>query len=138
MGGVWRLGSLFMAPAETPTGFLRIARRDLATAIAMVDPAVFEEDAWGFYLQQATEKALKAWLLLLTPEQPPFTHNLRLLFQMLRDEGVAIEPFMGLSRFTLFAVLRRYDEEPEQEGLDRFTWNQRCAELLDHVAAQIP
>jgi hypothetical protein len=71
-----------MAPAETSTGFLRIARRDLGTAIAMADPSVFEEDAWGFYLQQATEKALKAWLLVLTPEQ-------------------------------LFAVLRRYDEEPE-------------------------
>ncbi|MFM8525456.1 MAG: hypothetical protein ACKOCM_07540 [Cyanobacteriota bacterium] len=69
------------------------------------------------------------------PEQPPFTHNLRLLFQMLRDQGVAIEPYKDLSRFTLFAVLRRYDEEPDLESLDRDTWNQRCAELLDHVAS---
>ncbi len=38
---------------------------------------------------------------------------------MLRDQGVAIEPFMALSRFTLFAVLRRYDEEPDLENLDR-------------------
>jgi HEPN domain-containing protein len=116
-----------MAPAETPTAFLRIARRDLATAMAMVDSSVFEEDAWGFYLQQATEKALKAWLLVLAPEQPPFTHNLRLLFQMLLDRGVAVQPFVGLSRFTFFAVLRRYDEEPEL-----------CADLLPHVAGQIP
>lgn len=124
-----------MAPAETPTGFLRIAARDLRTARAMTDPSVFEEDSWGFYLQQDTEKALKAWLLLLLPGQPPFTHNLRLLFQMLRDQDADIEPFRALSRFTLFAVLRRYDEEPDLEQLDRLFWNQRCAELLDHVAS---
>jgi len=127
-----------MAPAETPTGFLRIAARDLRTARAMADPSVFEEDSWGFYIQQATEKALKAWLLLLLHEQPPFTHNLRLLFQMLRDQGADIEPFRLLSRFTLFAVLRRYDEEPDLEQLDRDTWNQRCAELLDHVGSFLP
>jgi len=127
-----------MAPAETSAAFLRIAHRDLRAAMAMADSSVFEEDTWGFYLQQATEKSLKAWLLVLAPEQPPFTHNLRLLFQMVLDQGVAIEPFMALSRFTLFAVLRRYDEEPDLENLDRPAWNQRCADLLAHVAALIP
>jgi len=127
-----------MAPAETPSGFLRIAQRDLRAASAMADSSVFEEVSWGFYLQQATEKALKAWLLLLLPEQPPFTHNLRLLFQMLRDQGSDIEPFRTLSRFTLFAVLRRYDEEPDIEDLDRAAWNQLCADLLEHVASLIP
>ena len=52
--------------------------------------SVFEEYSWGFFLQQATEKGLKAWLLLNLPEQPPFTHDLRLLFQMLRDQDAAI------------------------------------------------
>jgi len=127
-----------MAPAETPTGFLRIAARDLRTARAMTDASVFEEDSWGFYLQQATEKALKAWLLLLLPEQPPFTHNLRLLFQILRDQGADIEPLRALSRFTLFAVLRCYDEEPDLEHLERDTWTQHCAELLDHVGSLVP
>lgn len=72
------------------------------------------------------------------PEQPPFTHNLRLLFQMLLDRGVAVQPFVGLSRFTFFAVMRRYDEEPELENLNRPAWNQLCADLLPHVAGQIP
>lgn len=127
-----------MAPAETPTGFLRIAHRDLRTAMAMADSSVFEEDSWGFYIQQATEKGLKAWLLVLFLEQPPFTHNLRQLFQMLRDQGAAIEPFTPLSRFTLFAVLRRYEEEPDLEHLDRAAWNQLCADLLAHVASLLP
>jgi HEPN domain-containing protein len=126
-----------MAPAETPTGFLRIARRDLSTAMAMADPTVFAEDVWGFYLQQATEKALKAWLLVLSPEQPPLSHNLRLLFQMLRDQEAAIDRYIGLSRFTLFAVLRRFDEELEPVNLDRPLWNHLCAELLDYVASLI-
>ena len=72
---------------------------------------------------------------MLSPDQPPFTHNLRLLFQILRDQGAAIESYIGLSRFTLFAVLRRYDEEPEQVNLDRSLWSQLCADLLDHVAS---
>ncbi|HHG2223789.1 MULTISPECIES: HEPN domain-containing protein [unclassified Synechococcus] len=127
-----------MAPAETSSGFLRIAHRDLRTAMAMADPSLFEESTWGFHLQQAIEKTLKAWLLVLTPEQPPFSHNLRLLFQMLRDQGAAVEPFLGLSRFTLFAVVWRYDEEPELEHLDRAAWNQLCADLHAHVAALIP
>ncbi|MEB3324661.1 MAG: HEPN domain-containing protein [Cyanobacteriota bacterium] len=127
-----------MAPADTPTAFLRIARRDLATAMAMVDSSVFEEDAWGFYLQQATEKGLKAWLLILAHEQPPFTHNLRLMYQRRLDRCVAVQPFVDLSRFTFFAVLRRYDEEPEPQHLNRPAWNQLCADLLAHVASQIP
>jgi HEPN domain-containing protein len=113
MGGGWNQRSPRMAPAETPSGFLRIAQRDLAAAKGMVDVTLFYEEHWGFQLQQATEKALKAWLLVLRPEQPPFSHNLRLLFQMLRDQDAPIDPFIRLSRFTEFAVLRRYDEEPE-------------------------
>jgi hypothetical protein len=35
-------------------------------------------------------------------------------------------------------VLRRYDEEPDQEQLDRAAWNQLCADLLAHVASLIP
>ena len=92
MGAGWILRSPCMAPAETATGFLRIAHRDLRTAWAMADASLFDEATWGFHLQQAIEKALKAWLLVLTPEQPPFSHNLRLLFQMLRDHVSSLIP----------------------------------------------
>ena len=43
-------------------GFLKMARADLATALESSDPARFREAAWGFWLQQAAEKGLKAWL----------------------------------------------------------------------------
>jgi hypothetical protein len=138
MADAWILQSLPIAPAEPSSGFLKIAQRDLRSALAMEDPSLFEEVTWGFHLQQAIEKTLKAWLLVLSPDQPPFSHNLRLLFQMLRDQGAAVQPFVGLSRFSLFAVVWRYDEEPEVEGLDRAVWNQLCADLLAHVASLIP
>ena len=54
-----------MAPAETPSGFLRIAQRDFHAANRMVDASLFYEEHWGFQSQQATEKALKTWLLVL-------------------------------------------------------------------------
>jgi hypothetical protein len=49
-----------------------------------------------------------------------------------------IDPFIRLSRFTEFAVLRRYDEEPDLEHLNRAAWNQLCTDLLAHVASLIP
>ncbi|MCP9832186.1 HEPN domain-containing protein [Synechococcus sp. JJ3a-Johnson] len=52
-------------------GLLRIAAADLETAVASTDPTVFREGAWGFWLQQAVEKALKAWLLHLGEGELP-------------------------------------------------------------------
>jgi HEPN domain-containing protein len=44
---------------------LQIATADLETAEAATDPSTFREGAWGFWLLQAVEKALKAWLIHL-------------------------------------------------------------------------
>lgn len=52
--------------------------------------------------------------------------------------GAAVEPFVGLSRFTLFAVVWRHDEEPDVEQLDRTYWNRLCAELLHHAGSLLP
>lgn len=126
-----------MAPAETPQAFLRIAYRDLAAALAMEDADIFAEACWGFHLQQAIEKALKAWLLTCNTEQPPFTHNLVLLFQLLADHGAVIDPFQELSRFSLYAVQLRYDEEPDDLGLDRDLWATKASSLLRHVESLV-
>ena len=71
-----------MALSESE-GLLRIAAADLETAVASSDSSVFREGAWGFWLQQAVEKALKAWLLLLGEEEPPLTHALLLQVEQL-------------------------------------------------------
>ena len=112
---------------------LRIAERDLRAAKALSAPFI-DEASWGFQIQQAVEKALKAWLLLLG-EDPPHTHNLTALFSRLADLGAAPEPFLPLEAFTDFAVQLRYDADPEPMNLQRDFWIQRAEELLAYVGA---
>lgn len=76
----------------------------------------------GFHGQQAVEKALKAILARRAIEFPR-THDLGLLLELLREQGVSLPPDASdLPRLTPFGVIFRYDEEPDDavgEGLDR-------------------
>ena len=112
---------------------LRIARRELKAASLLQDPAAPEAN-WGFQIQQAVEKALKAWLFSLG-DDPPFIHNLTALFERIRDRGGRVEPFLPMEAFTVFAVQFRYDAEPEPMNLDRPFWQHQADALVEHVAA---
>jgi HEPN domain-containing protein len=116
---------------------LRIAQRDLKAARSMLDADLFDETTWGFQIQQATEKALKAWISVLGHEYP-YTHDLALLNRLIGDFGGDPSAFQPLQRFSPFGARLRYDDEPESLNLDRATWNQLCADLLEHVASLIP
>ena len=118
-------------------GLLRIAAADLETAIASSDPSVFREGAWGFWLQQAVEKALKAWLIQLGEEDPPLTHDLRRLLRLLDGCGAQASGWKDLGVLTVYAVQFRYDADPTPLGLDRSACNQRVNELLLHVERQL-
>ncbi len=61
---------------------------------------VFEEVTWGFQLQQAIEKALKAWLYDLGERDVPLTHDLVLLMKQLCAIGADITAFQSLSPFS--------------------------------------
>ena len=115
---------------------LRIARRDLKAARGMLDEEVFDEATWGYQIQQATEKALKAWISCQGQDYPR-THDLLLICGLISDLGGDPSPFQQLVNFNPFGTRLRYDEE-ESLGLDRALWNQRCADLLDHVGSLIP
>jgi HEPN domain-containing protein len=115
---------------------LRIARRDLKAARGMLDEEVFDEATWGYQIQQATEKALKAWISCQGQDYPR-THDLLLLCGLISDLGGDPSPFQQLVNFNPFGTRLRYDEE-ESLGLDRALWNQRCADLLDHVGSLLP
>jgi HEPN domain-containing protein len=112
---------------------LRIARRDLQAAELLQNP-VADEANWGFQIQQAVEKALKAWLFSLG-DDPPLSHNLTALFGRITDRGGFVEPYLPLEAFTAFAVQFRYDSEPEPMDLDRQHWYQQAEVLVDHVAS---
>ena len=116
---------------------LRIAQRDLKAARAMLDRDAFEEPTWGNQIQQATEKALKAWISALDHDYPR-THDLSLLCRLVRDFGGDPGRYQTLENFTPFGARFRYEDDQEPLNLDRAVWNQLCADLLDHVASLIP
>ncbi len=117
-------------------GCLQMARADLATAVESSDPARFREGAWGFWLQQAVEKGLKAYLHHLNV-LPPRSHDLARLLRMLKNAGAAVDDFEELERLTDYAVQFRYEVDLPPLNLDRAVWNQKVTDFLDGVAEKL-
>lgn len=117
-------------------GLLRIAIADWETAIASSDPAIFREGAWGFWLQQSVEKALKAWLVHLG-ETPPPSHDLNRLLRLLERQHVETTTLRPLARLTIYAVQFRYDADPQPLGLDRAAFQDQVGHLLNDVTAAL-
>jgi HEPN domain-containing protein len=123
-----------MAVSEA-LAMLRVARRDLKAArLLAVDEA--DEANWGFQMQQAIEKAFKAWILSCDL-QAPFTHDIADLLQILAEQGVDLTPYLQFSQFTIFAVQLRYDDDPDPQGLNRMEWLEAVQALLDEVQLRI-
>jgi predicted nucleic acid-binding protein len=86
-----------MPDTEGARLIISAARRDLQALENMLDSHSFPSEIFGFHAQQAVEKALKAWLVLLDQECPR-THNIRLVsddyeraaefFNICRQKGV--------------------------------------------------
>lgn len=117
------------------TRLLRIARRDLKMARKLLDPDV-EEPSWGWAAQQCHEKTLKAWLHS-RGIQPPTTHVIARLLLLLQKAGVDITELKPLRAFSTFAVQCRYDDDPDELGLDRAAWCNRADALIEQVENQI-
>lgn len=96
-----------MKDLEQAQVLLTAAQRDLSALAGMDDVAVFADEIFGFLVQQATEKLLKAWLTLLG-ETYPATHNLARLLEMLSAHDASAKRFNDLTEFTPFAVQFRY------------------------------
>lgn len=86
---------------------LTAAERDISALRGMADAAVFADEIFGFHVQQAAEKLLKAWLALLG-EIYPTTHDLARLLAMLSAREVGATCFNELVEYTPFAVQFRY------------------------------
>ena len=94
------------------------AERDVAALRGMGDAAVFADEIFGFHVQQAAEKLLKAWLALLG-ETYPLSHDLAALLDMLAARGVDTARFDGLVDYTRFAVRLRYGGRRSRRGAAR-------------------
>ena len=95
----------------------RAAERDVLTLRSMTAGAPVE--SFGFHVQQAAEKALKAWLALLG-EKYPLTHSIETLLDLLTGRGADVEPFRDLVEYTPYAVEFRYvGVDPDAEQINR-------------------
>jgi len=97
-----------MSPADRPRELLALAENDYQAALILARADDPQTDAAGFHLQQAVEKALKAWLTLKGIDYPK-THDLNPLLGLLEDQGQKIEPFWSLLELNPFAVQFRYE-----------------------------
>lgn len=107
-------------PSNDAARLLAMAQKDLRALEGMLDAAVFSEEIFGFHVEQAAEKLLKAWIASIGLEFPR-THDLGRLFRMVSDQGIDITPFVGLAMFTAFGVQFRYEayEEVDDLPIDR-------------------
>lgn len=96
---------------------LEAADRDVVTLREMT--AGVPDESFGFHVQQAAEKALKAWLAVLG-QVYPLRHDLDDLLELLASQGAPIGLFRSLVIFTPYAVQFRYEAlGPEHEPVNR-------------------
>ena len=113
----------------------RAAERDVLTLRSMTADAPVE--SFGFHVQQAAEKALKAWLALLG-DVYPLTHSIEDLLDLLADRGAPVEPFRNLVDYTPYAVEFRYEGVgPETEPIDREGAIATVAALVEQVGHEL-
>ena len=116
------------------------AENDARALESMRDPEAFTEEVFGFHLQQAAEKAFKAWIAVLGGLYE-LTHSLEALLGQLEDCGADaahVARFQSLAGYTPYAVEFRYQGVDDWvEPIDRGAAITLVGELLDHVGAEL-
>ena len=126
-----------MSDTEEARELFVMARKDLKAIKAMGDSPEFDDEIFGFHAQQAIEKSLKAWMVLLDLEYP-LKHNLITLLGMIDNRGVDVSRFRGLAKYTAFGVQFRYEQsEPAGVNLNRAEVVRDVTGIVEHVARLI-
>ncbi|HPC93940.1 MAG TPA: HEPN domain-containing protein [Sedimentisphaerales bacterium] len=125
-----------MKGLEQARHFLMMAEKDGRALRGMEDGEVFSAEIFGFHVQQAVEKVLKAWLCALDVSFPR-THDLEELGALLEEAGREVPEFVAeLLEFTDFAVAFRYEAFSDLDAdIDRRDCIERVDRLLQHVRA---
>ncbi len=116
--------------------YLRIAQADLEEAQRMLALSGFRDSSIGFRLQQACEKALKAWIHA-KGGQAPFTHDLVALMDWLQESGSNMSAFETIAELSFFAVQTRYDDSVELRSPDWQLLVQITSSLLKNVQHEL-
>ncbi len=85
-----------MSDLKCAQALVLAAERDLELVQLMLEHSAGADEVFGFHVQQAVEKLLKAWLAI-RGESYPLTHDLEQLFEVLAQGGVEL----GAYRTTL-------------------------------------
>ena len=96
-----------MSDVKCARMLLDAAKRDTDALRVMYRSDEISDEVFGFHVQQAVEKLLKAWIALLG-EVYPLTHDIEGLLDLLANWGAAVEPFGSLVDYTPYAVEFRY------------------------------
>ncbi len=117
---------------------IEAAGRDLRSLRLLADKG--DEETFGFHLQQAAEKAIKAWIATLGGTYR-LTHSIAELLQQLTECGADsadIERFRDLEGATPLAVEFRYEGvAPWLQPLDRDAAIRLASDLLANVEAEL-
>jgi HEPN domain-containing protein len=122
-----------MSDIEHARMMLELAKKDFKALGGMMNADVFDDGIFGFHVQQAVEKTLKAWLSFLGVEYPK-THDLRLLLALLGERDVNTEPFFELLEYNAYAVQFRYESfQPDEISIDRKIAISLTGSLIERV-----
>lgn len=121
-----------MKDIEQAQRYLVMARKDHWAIRGMEDKGVFSVEIFGFHVQQAVEKILKAWLCCLGASVPRI-HDLDELAETLHNAGGRLpDAFAYMLAYTDFAVTFRYDIFLDVE--DDINRHQVCQDLENLIA----
>ena len=116
---------------------LDAAERDVGALRVMGRSHEISDEIFGFHVQQAAEKSLKAGLALLGKVYP-LTHNLEALLQLLSERNEVSCRFRKLIDYTPYAVEFRYEGvESGTDPIDRKAALTLVEALLAHVRRQL-
>ena len=115
-----------MSDAKCARMLLEAAGRDLEVLRLMARTKEGSVEVFGFHMQQAAEKCLKAWIAILG-ETYPLTHDIGVLLKRLGARGLDLDSYRPLAAYTPFAVAFRYEGvDPDRDPLP---WGQAVANI---------
>ncbi|MBF0341546.1 MAG: HEPN domain-containing protein [Magnetococcales bacterium] len=123
-----------MKDLDQATMLLHMAKKDYRALLVMQDPQAVATEIFGLHVQQAVEKAIKAWLCLLGVLYPK-KHDLDELATLLSKAGESMpDAFVPLLTYTDFAVSFRYEAFDDfDDDIDRQVTTALVAGFLKHV-----
>ena len=127
-----------MSDAKCAGMLVEAARRDIEALRVMQHADGVPDEVYGFHVQQAAEKLLKAWIALHGASYP-LTHSIETLLKLLAEGDIDTAPFLDLGAYTPYAVEFRYaGVGPDAEPIDRTGALEMVEALLEQVEEQLP